>query len=102
MANIEFLARSEDTPRFNLGILTVEPGSEGPGTHAHDTEDDSFYILDGEITFTVEGEEIVAGPGTFVLVPDGIPHAIANHGPGEVRFLNVHSPGGFDRRIGLR
>jgi mannose-6-phosphate isomerase-like protein (cupin superfamily) len=99
VANIEFLARSEDTPRFNLGILTVEPGSEGPGTHAHDTEDDSFYILDGEITFTVEGEEIVAGPGTFVLVPPGTAHGFANRGERRARVLNVHAPAGFDRRI---
>ena len=42
------------------------------------------------------------GRRVLVLIPDGTPHAIVNHGPGEVRFLNVHSPGGFDRRIGLR
>lgn len=99
VANIEFLARSEDTPRFNLGILTVEPGSEGPGTHAHDTEDDSFYILDGEITFTVEGEEIVAGPGTFVLVPPGVRHGFSNRTDEVVRILNLHAPAGFDLRV---
>ena len=43
-----------------------------------------------------------AGPGTFVLVPEGTYHALANEGPEDVRFLNVHAPGGFDRRIGWR
>ena len=30
-------------------------------------------MLEGELVFTVEDEEIVAGPGTFVLVPPGLP-----------------------------
>ncbi len=33
--------------------------------------------------------------------PSGTCHAIVNDGPTDVRFLNVHAPGGFDRRIGL-
>jgi cupin domain len=69
VGNVEFLARSEDTPRFNLAVITINPHREGPETHAHADEDDSFYILDGELTFVVEGDEVVAGPGTFVLVP---------------------------------
>jgi mannose-6-phosphate isomerase-like protein (cupin superfamily) len=36
-----------------------------------------------------------------VLVPAGTLHALVNAGPTDVRFLNVHAPGGFDRRIGL-
>ena len=100
VGNIEFLARSEDTPRFNLAIVTIEPHREGPAAHIHAVEDDSFYILEGELTFTVDGEEIVAGAGTFVLVPPGVRHTFANRGDTVVRFINVHAPGGFDRRIG--
>ena len=48
-----------------------------------------------------ERREVQAGPGTFVLVPSGTCHALVNRGPTDVRFLNVHAPGGFDRRIGL-
>ena len=35
-------------------------------------------MLEGELTFTVDGEEVVAGPGTFVLVPPGVPHGFGN------------------------
>ena len=73
VGNIEFLARSADTPRFNLAIITIQPHSGGPPPHSHAAEDDSFYILEGELTFGVEGEEVVAGPGTFVLVPPQAP-----------------------------
>jgi len=96
---VEFLARSRDTPRFNLGLITMQPHRDGPGEHVHADEDDSFYVLEGELTFSVDGEEVVAGPGTFVLVPPGVPHGFANRGDEVVRCLNVHAPAGFDLRL---
>ena len=99
VGNVEFLARSADTPRFNLALITVQPHREGPGLHAHSAEDDSFFILDGELTFTVDDDEVVAGPGTFVLVPPGVPHTFANRGDAIVRMVNVHAPAGFDLRL---
>jgi mannose-6-phosphate isomerase-like protein (cupin superfamily) len=97
--NVEFLATSDDTPRFNLGIITLQPHRDGPDLHVHDGEDDSFYILEGELTFVVEEDEVVAGPGTFVLVPPGVRHTFANRGDAVVRMVNVHAPAGFDRRL---
>jgi mannose-6-phosphate isomerase-like protein (cupin superfamily) len=99
VGNVEILARSEDTPRFNVVVVTMQPRRDGPGTHVHDAEDDSFYILEGEITFTVDDDEVVAGPDTFVLVPPGVPHDFANRGDTVARILNVHAPAGFDLRI---
>jgi mannose-6-phosphate isomerase-like protein (cupin superfamily) len=97
--NVEFLATSEDTPRFNLGIITLQPHRDGPELHVHDGEDDSFYVLEGEPTFLVEDDEVVAGPGTFVLVPPGVRHTFANRGDAVVRMVNVHAPAGFDVRL---
>jgi len=102
LGNVEFLARTADTPRFTLGIIEIAPGRELEA-HAHGDEDDAFYILEGEMTFFFgdEDEEAVAPPGTFVLAPPGVRHGFRNPGPGPVRMLNVHAPAGFDRRIGL-
>ena len=99
VGNVEFLARTADTPRFNLGIVTVKPGRDGPGEHAHAAEDDSFYVLEGELVFTVDGEEIVAGPGTFLLVPPGLQHDFSNRTDEIARFANIHAPAGFDLRL---
>jgi mannose-6-phosphate isomerase-like protein (cupin superfamily) len=98
VGNIEFLARTEDTPRFNFGIIEVAPGREVPA-HTHAEEDDAFYIVEGELTFLLNGEEVVAGPGTFVLVPPGNEHGFRNDDAGPVRLFNIHAPGGFDTRI---
>jgi uncharacterized cupin superfamily protein len=99
VGNVEFLARSQDTPRFNLALITIAPNRTGPPPHSHAAEDDSFYILDGELTLLVGDGELVAGPGTYVLVPPGIMHTFANRGDAAVRMLNIHAPAGFDLRL---
>jgi mannose-6-phosphate isomerase-like protein (cupin superfamily) len=98
VANVEFLARTADTPRFNFSIITKQPG-DGPPLHVHPEEDDAFYILEGEIVMIVEEDEIVVGPGTFVLVPPGVGHTFANRTQAVARIVNVHAPAGFDLRL---
>jgi mannose-6-phosphate isomerase-like protein (cupin superfamily) len=102
VGNVEFLARTDDTPFFNLAIIVLRPG-QGVESHVHGAEDDTFLVLEGILSVTVgeDARRLEAGPGTFVLVPSGTPHAISNTGADDVRFVNVHAPGGFDRRIGL-
>ena len=65
----------------------------------HKDEDDAFYVLEGDLTFIVEDEDVVAGPGTFVLVPPGVRHTFANRTDAVTRFVNVHAPAGFDLRL---
>ena len=100
VGNVEFLARSADTPRFTFGIIDIPPGRE-IDAHVHADEDDAFYILEGELTFVLGDEEVHAPQGTFVLVPPGVEHAFRNDTDQVVRILNIHAPAGFDRRIGL-
>ena len=101
VGNVEFLARTADTPRFTCGIIDFAAGREVE-PHAHVDEDDAFYVLEGELTFTVAGEDVSAPAGTFVLVPPGVEHGFRNDGGGAARILNIHAPAGFDRRIGLK
>jgi mannose-6-phosphate isomerase-like protein (cupin superfamily) len=101
LGNVEFLARTVDTPRFNLSIIEIVPGRELEA-HVHDAEDDAFYILSGELTFVLADGDVPAPPGSFVLVPPGVEHGFRNDGSEPVRMLNIHAPAGFDERIGLR
>jgi mannose-6-phosphate isomerase-like protein (cupin superfamily) len=101
VGNVEFLARSVDTPRFTFAIIEIVAGRELEA-HVHEAEDDAFYIVEGEMTFTFGDEVATASPGTFVLVPPGVEHGFRNDGTLPVRMLNIHAPAGFDRRIGLR
>jgi quercetin dioxygenase-like cupin family protein len=78
----------------------LEPGFEGPDPHAHRDHIDSFYVLDGEVTFLMDGETVRLGAGSFVAAPLGVEHAFSNPGPGPARVLNVHAPStGFHDRL---
>jgi mannose-6-phosphate isomerase-like protein (cupin superfamily) len=100
VGNVEFLARTADTPRFTFGIIEIAPGRVLEA-HVHADEDDAFYILEGEMTFVFGDETALAPPGTFVLVPPGVEHGFRNDRAEPVRMFNIHAPAGFDRRIGL-
>jgi mannose-6-phosphate isomerase-like protein (cupin superfamily) len=100
VGNVEFLARTVDTPRFTFGIIEIAPGRVLEA-HVHADEDDAFYIIEGEMIFTFGDDEVPAPPGTFVLVPPGVEHGFRNDQTRPVRMLNIHAPAGFDRRIGL-
>ena len=100
VGNVEFLARTIDTPRFTFGIIEIAPGRVLEA-HVHRDEDDAFYIVEGELTFCFGDRTVPAPPGTFVLVPPGVEHGFRNDQATPVRMLNIHAPCGFDRRICL-
>jgi quercetin dioxygenase-like cupin family protein len=89
-------ARSEDT----CGALGLVEGSFyegfGPPLHVHRREDEAFYMLEGEIRFRQGDDEFVAGPGSWVWGPRGVPHAFKVE-PGGARALVIITPGGFER-----
>jgi quercetin dioxygenase-like cupin family protein len=93
----EILLPTEQTADA-LGIveITVPAGWEGPPLHHHDF-DESFYVLDGELTFQV-GETLRTGvPGQLVFAPRGAVHTLANLAGRPARYLLVCTPGQFTR-----
>jgi quercetin dioxygenase-like cupin family protein len=89
-------ARAEETGGA-LGLVegTFYEGF-GPPLHVHSREDEAFYVLDGEIRFRQGEDEFVAGAGTWVWGPRGVPHAfkVASE---RARALVLVTPGGFER-----
>lgn len=73
----------------------MAPGFQGPAPHVHARTDETFYVLEGEVRFWVDGREVVAGPGACVYVPRGLPHTFSGHGESGARFLEVVTPGHF-------
>jgi mannose-6-phosphate isomerase-like protein (cupin superfamily) len=71
-----------------------EPGEEGPEPHVHRKHVDSFYVLEGELTFVVGPrlEEVRAPAGTWVSVPQNVVHTFRNAGGSWALYLNYHSP----------
>src|SRR5215203_7332660 len=82
-----FLAVGEDTNgKYALWEAVVPPGG-GPPPHVHSREEEGFYILDGEITFLIGEERVVATAGTFANMPAGTPHSFKNESDRPSRML---------------
>lgn len=64
--------------------------------HVHRSEDELFYVLEGEHVFQVGDDEYRVGPGGFVFAPRGVPHAQRRVVPSHGRQLVLVSPGGFE------
>jgi mannose-6-phosphate isomerase-like protein (cupin superfamily) len=73
----------------------VGPRFGGPPMHLHERTDELFYVLEGTVSFTLDGRTLDGGPGTTVFVPRGTPHTFANHADGPARFFEVALPGQF-------
>jgi mannose-6-phosphate isomerase-like protein (cupin superfamily) len=82
------------------GVFTIIEASIPPGDmippHTHTREDECNFVLEGELTFDVGGEIVVARAGSFVVKPRGVYHAFCNTGTEPVRFLEIHTPGEFE------
>jgi quercetin dioxygenase-like cupin family protein len=81
---------------YCLAEATVPPGG-GPPPHYHTREEEAFYVMEGEITFTVDHRTVIGTPGTFVQIPRGTPHAFKNQTAAPARMLIQCSPAGFEK-----
>jgi mannose-6-phosphate isomerase-like protein (cupin superfamily) len=66
------------------------------GLHVHESEDEFFYVLEGEHVIQVGDEEFRVGPGDLVFAPRGVPHAQRRVVPRTGRLLVLTSPAGFE------
>lgn len=94
-------ATGEQTGQVLALIEQIIPPGVGVPWHLHHNEDESLYVIDGEILFIAGNEQqrISAGPGTYVFGPRGIPHGFRNDGPAPVRLLLECTPAGFVRFV---
>jgi len=82
------------------GVLSVVESHDttagGPPPHIHHREDETFQILEGDYEFTVAGKSFVAGPGTTIFAPRGIPHTYRYLGQTPGRLMCTITPSGFE------
>ncbi len=65
--------------------------------HIHTREDEYSIVLDGEIGFRSEDQEVVLGAGGYIIKPRAEVHAMWNAGTTPARMIEVIAPAGFER-----
>jgi mannose-6-phosphate isomerase-like protein (cupin superfamily) len=90
-------AVGEDTSWSFTLLEALSPPGGGPLPHIHYREDETFYVLEGELEFMVEGNPIKVGAGSCLYVRKGTLHTYSNVGTQPARYLGVLAPAGIER-----
>ncbi len=81
---------------FTVIDMLIPPGG-GPGPHSHAQIEESFYVIDGEITVRSEYGTYQAGKGSFVNIPKGgVVHYFKNNTDRPAHLLCLVVPAGLD------
>jgi mannose-6-phosphate isomerase-like protein (cupin superfamily) len=79
---------------YSLFEVTTQPGGRIL-PHVQHREDESFYVLEGEYEFLIEGHTIRASASYLLYVPKGTLHTHKNVGERVGRMLISQTPGGL-------
>ena len=90
-----FLVTGEHTKHTSMFDWTL-PARFATGRHVHRVQEETFYVLEGECEWQIGDELIRATPGSFVFIPPGVPHNIANATDNPARMIMTVSPPGHE------
>ncbi|HEY7258530.1 MAG TPA: cupin domain-containing protein [Gaiellales bacterium] len=94
---LTFKVRGEESAGRLTALENVIPPGEGPPMHVHAGEDEAWYVIAGDLRFSLDGELHPATAGSFVFVPRGAPHCFQNVGTEPARLLVLFTPSGMER-----
>lgn len=95
------LRSTAETTNGAFGLVEhwmMPPGFASP-YHTHYSEDEAFYVLEGEVAFVCGGKWLKAGAGTYVFGPRQLPHGFKIVGNAPARMLLLCTPGGFEHFV---
>jgi quercetin dioxygenase-like cupin family protein len=89
-------ATGEDTGGAYAMIEMLITPQGGPPPHIHSREIESFYILEGSLSFWLSDRKLTGSAGCLVIAPPGHTHAFKNEGDVPVRVLLLITPAGLE------
>lgn len=88
-------AAAAETGNAFAQLEVDDPRGAATPLHVHRNEDESFYVLEGEITVLVGDQRIDLAAGDFAFAPRDIPHAYVVRSE-RARMLVTLSPAGLE------
>jgi quercetin dioxygenase-like cupin family protein len=86
------IAGEEAAGQLAVSLVTQPPGIATP-LHVHSRESEAFYVLDGTMTYRAGEDVHRLSEGSFIFLPQGVPHAFRVTGSSPVRILAMVVPG---------
>lgn len=76
-------------------VETDDPRGAATPLHVHRNDDETFYVIDGEITVLVGDDRIDLSAGDYAFAPRGVTHAYIVRSE-RARMLTTISPAGLE------
>ena len=67
--------------------------------HVHANDDETVYVIDGELTAVIDGRPRRLAAGESIFLPRGIPHQLVNMSGNSNRYILIGTPALFDRFV---
>jgi quercetin dioxygenase-like cupin family protein len=91
----EFVGRDQGQTGISFFLVsTTEPGKR-VRLHKHDY-DEVVHVLEGQSTWTINGQQVIATAGDTIVVHAGEPHGFVNSGQGQLRQIDIHLHPAFE------
>jgi len=87
-------------PRIEWGILILKPG-ESLGAHYHKEVEETFYLLDGNAKFLIDGIEYFGGVGDAFRLEPGEKHDILNDSKSSMRAVFIKCPHKAEDKVSI-
>jgi quercetin dioxygenase-like cupin family protein len=84
--------------RFSVLDEYWHPGFKVP-PHFHKEHAEVFYVISGQVEWTVGGETHLMGPGALVYIPPDTVHTVKVVGDKDYHGLMFYEPGGYEYNI---
>src|SRR4051812_445167 len=84
------------------GVSVMEslgPQGASPPLHVHQTEDEVFHVLEGELRLRAGDTEVRIGSGEAIVAPKGVPHSYRVESQEGARWLTITRRGDFERFV---
>ncbi|MEZ0481086.1 quercetin 2,3-dioxygenase [Planococcus sp. SSTMD024] len=94
---MEVKVMGEETGGLFSILEEIDPPNFAAPLHIHHNEDEYFYVLEGEVTFTIGEQVISAKPGTFVFAPKDLAHMYKVEGTEPAKILSMLAPAGLEK-----
>jgi len=89
---------AETASRYALSHSTIAVGG-GAAEHSHSREAEAFYVIAGQLRFSLEGETAVLGKGALLHAEPGLKYSFEALGPEPAEVLILYAPAGLERFI---
>jgi mannose-6-phosphate isomerase-like protein (cupin superfamily) len=89
-------ARAANTDGRFCQLEFTDPLGLAPPMHIHHREDETFYVLEGQVTVLIGDAQVDAAAGEFVFMPREVPHSYLVRSE-RSRALVTYAPAGLEQ-----